>query len=132
MPRLFAAIGLCLAAASVSQAAGVLSYWNLDEGTSEFVYDPVGYKDGWLMYVPDGHEPWVAGHTGAAGDYAIDFAGAATVDLGEPTDWGFGKQTPVFYLAVAERLRHGRHDGTVHLPQSGFAPMTVGASFDGW
>ena len=118
MPRLFAAIALCLAAASLTQAAGVLSYWNVDDGAGEYVSDPVGYKDGWLYMVPDGHEAWVTGHTGAVGDYAIDFAGAAFVDLGDPSDWAFGKQTPFFRLALAEGLRHGRHHGPVHVPES--------------
>ena len=123
--RLAMIVVTCLAVTSLAQAAGVLSYWNLDEGTSEFVYDPVGYKDGWLMYVPDGHEPWVTGHTGAAGDHAIDFGGAATVDLGEPSDWGFGKQTP---FSISLWLKDYGTAGTMGL----FTCLNPDSPYDGW
>ncbi len=126
MPRVLTAIALCLAAASLAPAAGVLSYWNLDDGSGAFIVsDPVGYKDGWLLGVPDGHEPWVSGHTGAAGDYAIDFAGAAVVDLGEPSDWAFGKQTP---FSVSLWLKDYNTAGTMGL----LTCLNPDSPWDGW
>jgi hypothetical protein len=68
------AIGVLLAAAGSAQAA-LISYWNFNEGSGTVANDfnTVNANNGTLQGSGGLLPLWVAGHTGLAGDYALQF-----------------------------------------------------------
>ncbi len=71
---------------------GTVGYWSFDDGPeSTTLADPVGMNTGALTNM-DPDTDWVAGHTGLAGDYALDFDAGDDqyVDLGNPSELDFG------------------------------------------
>jgi hypothetical protein len=70
-----------LSAATLPSAASAatvspLAYWSFDNGTgSTTLTDVVGGHNGTLTNM-DPSTDWIAGHSGAAGDYALDFDGS--------------------------------------------------------
>jgi len=54
-----------------------VAQWKFDEGTGNKAYDTIGGNDGRGI----GNPSWVAGHSGQAGDYALQFSGNNYVSL---------------------------------------------------
>jgi len=89
---------VALLAAAGSAQASLLGYWNMNEGSGDPVNDSSGNAQNAAR--AGGTKPsWVAGRTGLAGDYALDFPGypgggtsyalrsAAVSNLGGATNW---------------------------------------------
>jgi len=71
-----AASCLVTALAAAPARAGLVSYWDFNDGTgSSTATDVVGGRTGNLVNMASGSD-WVTGHTGGAGDYALTFDGS--------------------------------------------------------
>ncbi len=76
--------------------AQLVGYWSFDDNTGTQLTDSSGNNlHGTLVSNPT----WVAGHTGAAGDYALNFDGSNYVSLGNPAQLAIiGDQTIAMWL----------------------------------
>jgi len=69
-----------VAAMAVPAGAGLVSYWDFNDGTgSSTAADVVGGRTGTLTNFNTATD-WVTGHTGGAGDFALDFGGTGNND----------------------------------------------------
>lgn len=81
---------------SPSARADLVGYWNFDENGGAQLNDSSGHGNhGTIVNSPG----WVAGHTGAATDYSLNFDGTNYVDLSNPADLQItGDQTISMWL----------------------------------
>lgn len=66
---------LMLCCAAHTARAGLVGYWNFDEGAGTTAYDyTVNNNEGTLASIGGSVPAWIAGHSGNAGDNALQFA----------------------------------------------------------
>ena len=107
---------------STANAAGVLSYWDMNEGSGTSLTDAVGAKTGSFVNITE--SAWTAGHTADAADYSLDFGGTGCVQIGDCSDWNIGKDT-AFSISAWIYDNGGATMGIL----TGINP---GSPFDGW
>jgi hypothetical protein len=73
-------LAAAVAAMAVPAQAGLVSWWDFNDGAgSSTAADVVGGRTGTLTNFNTATD-WVAGHTGGAGDFALDFGGTGNDD----------------------------------------------------
>jgi len=70
----FACMTVLLLFCAASTQAGLIAYWDFNDGSGTQATDIAGGHNGTLTNM-DGSSDWVTGHTGGSGDYALDFDG---------------------------------------------------------
>ena len=106
-------VGFSLLPCTAAQA-GLLAYWNMDAGTGTTVADSSGNTHTATLMGTASGAGWIAGHTGAAGDNAVNFTGNGSSSVGEYVDCG-----------TASSLSPGTGDFTISL-------WFKAASYDDW
>lgn len=107
-----------------AQANALMSYWSFDDGTdSATATDVAGGRHGTLQNMNPA-SAWVTGHTGGAGDFALDFTSSAYVRIGQLAELNFDKSTP-FSVSVWVYDRDGGTAGVV-------SAINPDSPCDGW
>ncbi len=91
---LAALCGVMFASAVSAATVTPLAYWSYNDGSGATLTDSVAGRNGTLTNM-DPSTDWVAGRTGTAGDYALDFDGSNDyIALGVQAALNFNKNVP--------------------------------------